>query len=107
MAIVKPDYIREKFWNGLGILAEGHGRIGERLLDAYRSQISLAWPAEDLSEQATKRIDRLRERMTTAVDTGGGSIQATVAAMSEDDAAKVAQEIVSLTYLIERETASK
>jgi len=100
-----PDYASEKFGAGVLTLAEAPGRIKERLLDAYLSQVMRAHPPDaGLSAEITKRINDLDARMTRVSEPApNGTIAATVDAMTEEEASELAREIVELSWAIDHE----
>ena len=102
-------YANEKFAVGVRILATGSGRIRERLLDAYRGQIiqanqgpsgaSLKEP--QVPDDLATDIAALHERMTRSANAGQGTVEATVNAMTDEEARETADWICSLAYQIE------
>lgn len=97
-------YASEKFSVGVAILAEGREGIKERLLEAYRSQVTHGRPPDDVSTETAERIRALDKKMTREPDrTGHGTIAATVDAMSEDEAVACAHEIVELASVLRGE----
>lgn len=88
-------YALEKLGTGLSILESHPGRILERLQDAYVSQM-VRTPSEGsgISEDLGRSIEELHHRLTSREPEGDeGSIAATFAMMTEDEAVDVVTEI--------------
>jgi hypothetical protein len=96
------DYACEKYWAGVGTLAEGQGRIKERLLDAFRSQVSRATESvlDGVEAETVQRIAKLNRQMEGAEDRGQGTLAARIEDMSEDEAKEITTEIVSILYAL-------
>ena len=105
----KAKSTRQRFSRAVSTLAESRGRIKERLLDAYRLNL-LPGSAEDtgLSPSIGQRLDALHKRMTSrSAPDDAARVVATVQAMSEQEAAEVAREIVYLAWEITNDVSGK
>lgn len=54
------DEVREAFQKAVGILTDEKGRIKERLLTAYASQLSMIRPQDDLPSPLTNTFREIR-----------------------------------------------
>jgi hypothetical protein len=93
-------YAHERFSVGVLILATHAGRIQERLIEAWTSQITYGATLMDgtgpkFPDDLSAEVAALGTRMTSE-----GSVQATVDAMTADDASEIARQIVHLDYAI-------
>jgi hypothetical protein len=98
------EYADEKLRTGVSSLADGAGRIRERLVNAWLSSIDRVKPDEDLPEgEMREEYIALSELMAAQSGPDGrGGYQASVDAMSEDEAVDVARRIVALAFSVER-----
>jgi hypothetical protein len=88
---------RDRFERAVRILAEEKGRIKERLLIAYASQLSVINPPADVPDELLTDFYLLKKALTDAEMPYGEGERAAdkVKAMSEDEASSTAGEIVS------------
>jgi hypothetical protein len=88
---------REKFEQAVRALAEEKGRIKERLLVAYASQLSLIDPPADVPDELLADFYLLKNALSDAKMPYGEGERAAdkVQAMTEDQASATAGEIVS------------
>jgi hypothetical protein len=101
---------RERFQRAAGILADEKGRIQERLLIAYASQLSRIHPHEDLPQSVLEGFDEIKYGISDAdVPYGYGQRAAVkIDALSEGEASRYAQKIFSMFLnLVELEAASR
>lgn len=100
---VSPGYAFEKLSATVLILAEGRDRINDRLLNAYLSQGNRMGTIDGGPNDPGLGADmaRLHERLTSQPAVGDeGTIAATIATLSEEDASKVAAELVQLLWRV-------
>lgn len=100
-----PDYsyAHEKLRATVSSLAEAEGTLRERLLNAYSSQgfRLLAIDGGKRYPDLHERIKALHDRLTAAPTPGGiGTIEATVAQLSDDDVREVVSEILELEAVV-------
>jgi hypothetical protein len=88
---------RDRFERAVRILAAEKGRIKERLLIAYASQLSLINPPADVPDELLTDFYLLKKSLSDAEMPYGEGERAAdkVKAMSEDEASAAAGEIVS------------
>jgi hypothetical protein len=93
------DYGNEKLWEAVHKLALGAGRMKERL-EAATAHIAMASGARRTMSPALRaKFDKIWARLTAVAAPGdGGSVRATIAQMSEEEACKIASEILDLVY---------
>jgi hypothetical protein len=99
-----PSYAAEKLSLTVHALADGKGRIQERLINAYVSQGMRmgAVNAEKFDPDLADDMRDFHERMTKVhSDNDMGYIHNTVMAMSEDEASEMASELVELMWRVE------
>jgi hypothetical protein len=88
------NYAREKFTDGLDILARWPGDIRQGLLDAYQDEVSHARSDKQVPPAIARRIEALHRRMTSVAGKGEeGSIAATVKAMTDAEVVAAVDEI--------------
>lgn len=102
------DYVFEKYWAALGSLAQGGGTLAERLIDAYVSQGTRAYPMVDgigppVSDELAERIELLDRRLTATAGGPEGAIAATIRQFEADELDDVVRELISITYGLARE----
>ena len=86
-------YAWEKFYVAVGALASATGTIQERLLGAYvNALMRLDVLHIELPRELAERFKAVSTALTQALDQGEGA----VAAITDEDASKIASEIVSL-----------
>jgi hypothetical protein len=98
-----PDrgYTNQRFWIGVTTLVSHPGPIHERLAEAY-SYLLLAPTAAEVGAETAAAIEALHERMTNVPANGGeGSIGATVAQMSTEDAIEAARTILKIAFILD------
>jgi hypothetical protein len=95
--IMQTANCRERFEQAVRTLAEEKGRIKERLLIAYASQLSLIDPPADVPEEFLTDFYLLKKALSDAEMPYGEGERAAdkVETMSEDEASATAGEIVS------------
>ena len=93
------DYVRQRLMASVSILV-GPGEMRERLRYADNYEVVHAYDnRERVPPDIKQALESLHQRMTTVEPNGEeGRIAATVNAMTDDEAADVAREIVNLTY---------
>jgi len=102
------EYVREKFSKAVYDLGAAPEGIKARLVHAYSHNIVQANPPKGVSKDIARRIEALHAAMTNKPAEGSeGTIAATVAQMSDEQASKMAQEIVSIAFDIEEEAAQR
>jgi hypothetical protein len=88
---------RERFKLAVGILADEKGRIKDRLLTAYVSQLATLDPHADLPPRMVPQFDRLKIRLNESEVVGDrGNASLKIKALSEDEASDVAKQIFSM-----------
>lgn len=89
---------QERFTGAVGILADEKGRIKERLLMAYASQLSLVNAKQDLPFELLNAFYELRNAISDAeMPYGYGERAATkIDAMSEEQASAIAATIFQM-----------
>ncbi len=88
-------YAAEKFWQAVDALASGTAPIQRRIADAALFLIRLK--DEDVPPELLERHHSLVERLTCTPAAGDeGTIVATARALSDEDASRLASEIVSV-----------
>lgn len=102
------DYVFEKYWAALGSLAQGRGTLTERLIDAYVSQGTRAYPLVDgigppVSDELAERIQSLDRRLTATASSSEGAIAATIQKFDANELDDAVRELVSITYGLARE----
>jgi hypothetical protein len=93
------QYLSEKFMLGASSLADGKGSIKARLLNAYVDQVMRGGrPSPDLPEALADRINALHTLMQKGTEERGpdGTIVQTIEAMTDDEAAAVAEQIFNI-----------
>lgn len=96
------NYAREKFTDGLDILAHWPDDIRQGLVDAYQDEISHARSDKQLPPAIARRIHALHQRMTKVAGQGDeGSIAATVKAMTDAEVAAAVEEIKRIALELE------
>lgn len=99
------NYAREKFTDGLDILAEWPGDIRQGLVDAYQDEVSHARSDKRLPPAIARRINALHRRMTRVAAEGEeGSIAATVKAMTDAEVVAAVDEIKRIALELEAAT---
>ena len=91
-------YMWEKFMAAVLGMAESPGSIQHRIADAYSSQLMRLEPDRFVGEPNWRwRFEDISRELTSGTPVGDeGTIQASVASMSDEEATKIAREIVSL-----------
>jgi hypothetical protein len=90
------DYVWEKFYAAVLILAGSQGTVQERLADAFTGQL-IRLETNDLPEELRGDFEQLERRLTSAEPTGGeGSVDASVQSLSDEEAAHLAEQIVEM-----------
>ena len=91
-------YMWEKFMTAVIGMDQSPKSIQLRIADAYSSQLSRLEPDRFVGEQAWRwKFEEISQKLTSGTPVGNeGTIQASVASMSEAEATEIAQEIVSL-----------
>jgi hypothetical protein len=92
------DYIWEKLYTAVNILATGQGTIQERLGSAYRdSLMRLRGVENEIPEEIRNDFEALEKALTREEAKGDeGTIAATMRVMEADEAAKHAETILSM-----------
>ncbi len=94
--MASEGYIREKLFAAVGALATGTGTIRERLLSAYLSMHTLE-PDDFPDDDGRRRFEEIVDKLTTFEQVRDeGSVAASTALMTEDQAVEVASAIVDL-----------
>jgi hypothetical protein len=89
------DYVWEKLYQATHGLAVGQGNIKERLFNAFLSLNVLH--DDDFPAELQESFGALVEQITRVEPRGGeGTIQATINTIDDDEAAQMAETIVSL-----------
>lgn len=87
--------VQSAFVNAVGILADEKGKVKERLMVAYASQLSSIRPQDDLPEQLSDDFRRIRYALSDeGMPYGFGEHAAKkLHDMTEEEASEVAREI--------------
>ncbi|AUX28172.1 MULTISPECIES: hypothetical protein [Sorangium] len=102
---MKHGYAWEKLYMTVRILAASDQRLQERLAAAWvHSGIRLSYGvAPDLPEDLQAEYNAIHDALTKVQDPDQGSVNATCAALSTDEASELVQRIVSLYDSVCRE----
>jgi hypothetical protein len=90
--------LRDHFMKAVGILVDEKGRIKDRLLIAYASQLSVIDPKRDIPESLLADFELLRYSLSDAdMPYGYGERAAKkIAEMNEEDASSLARIVFSM-----------
>jgi hypothetical protein len=99
----RNSYAREKFGVAVDNLATGTGSIQDRILDAWMSFHPLQERDFDNPEDGAA-FKSIMERLTAVKDgdPNNGYVKNTLAKMSDDDASRLASDIVELDHALRR-----
>ncbi len=100
---MSTEYPQERFREATRLLVDEKGRIKDRLLVAYASQLSGIDPNRDLPESMVSEYDLLRYALSDAekMPYGFGEFAAKkIHEMSEDEASEIARKIFSMFLLL-------
>jgi hypothetical protein len=90
------DYVWEKLYTAVNILATGQGTIQERLGSAYADSL-IRLRGEELPDEIRSDFDALEKALTRAkAEPDEGTIAATMRTMESDEASCHAQTIVDM-----------
>lgn len=94
------------YQNALAAMAVDEANLRERLLLGYRGHArAVLTPSEgDVPKHLRARLVAFHERMTEAGTGPEGSIAKTVAAMTDDEVAEAAEELVAIARAIDEAT---
>ena len=98
------NYAAKRFYDAVVALGTGTGSIQERVHDATGYVTSVALREEHIPPSLRERFRELITRMTCAPDPlGEGTNASTPRAMSDEEAAAVAREVVSIFLYVARD----
>lgn len=91
------DNARDRFREAVGILVDEQGRIKDRLMVAYVSQLSRVDPDQELPEHLAIEFDTLRYALTNDVVIGDrGNVAKELKSMSDEEASQMARQIFEM-----------
>jgi len=94
--IVNLDYAHQKFSAAVESMAESPESIQRRIAAAYLDQLHVINP-DDLPDEVRMDFNIMVEQLTAVEPSGNeGSVNASVANMSDDDAVAIARKIVHI-----------
>ncbi len=98
------DYLygREKLGQAVHALAVGEGRLKQRLKEAYIRGLHVVRPEDHLPAELRERFAEIKDRFTR-----GGTLDASIEAMSDAEARQIVDELFYLDTLIIEKTASE
>jgi hypothetical protein len=89
-------YVNEKLWQAIHVLVTSESRLQQRLAGAAEYLIRLR-PTEDLPEKPRKELEAILHSLTKEpAETDEGTIQAATAKMTDQEARRVAEAVLSL-----------
>jgi hypothetical protein len=95
--MMTTENARVRLRDAVGILVDEKGRIKQRLMVAYVSQLSRIDPDHELPDHIVPIFDALRFTLTTDVVAGDcGTVSAELESISEEEASKIARQVFDM-----------